>query len=228
VHPVIALDPGHNPVRTSGFDPVTGAAMIDYPNGAEGPDVFAVAVRVRDSLVRNGYRVILLKDPVDENITYRGRVDRARRAGAVLALSVHSSPGVNAVFPQRVGLYREGVGADGRTVRVEFTDARTARISQDAAARIARARAGVERHRVMVTDNDFGGRAPLWSGNIPIISLISPEVPWVYNEYSGGTDGGSIALRPSEIAAYAAGLADGVRSAVPVDASGCARPAPVR
>ncbi len=218
--PTIALDPGHNPVRIDSFDPVTGAAQIDYPNGAEDHDVFAVAQQVRNTLVGNGYRVVLLKQSVDQSVTYRERVGRAERAGAVLALSIHTSPGVNAVFPQRVGLYREGVGPNGTVTRITFTTESTARASERASQRVAVARTAAEGHPVAVTDNDFGGRAPLWSGNIPIISLISTRVPWVYNEYSAQGRGGSLALTPADISAYAAGLADGVRSAVPLNA-GC-------
>lgn len=214
----VALDPGHNPVVVDGFDPVTGASMRDYPNGAEDGDVFAVAMRVRRELEGSRYRVVLLKTSVGESVTYRERVDRAAAAGARLGISIHTSPGVNAVFEQRVDLYRAGPDATGATQRVTFTNAATAAASHRYATAIASSRSVSQRVPVVVTDNDFGGRAPLWSGNIPVIALISDAVPWVYNEAGTATAGGSTALPPAFLTAYA----DGVRSALPVDAHGCA------
>ncbi|MET9202201.1 N-acetylmuramoyl-L-alanine amidase [Gordonia sp. NPDC003585] len=213
---VVALDPGHNPVTVDGFDPVTGVRQVDYPNGAEDRDVFLVAQRVRAALSGVGYRVVLLKRSVRENVTYRQRVERARAAGADIAVSIHTSPGVNAVFPQRVGLYREGTGADGEHLRVVFTNRATAVRSQRYARLIAARRTAIEGHPVAVTDNDFGGRAPLWSGNIPVIALIADDTPWVYNEFGTAGAGGSIAVPRSRLEDYARGLTAGVRAAVPV------------
>lgn len=210
----VAIDPGHNPVPIDDFDPVTGVAEIDYPNGAEDRDVFAVAEQVRDMLVGFGYRVILLKRAVGESVTYRQRVQRA--AGATIAVSIHTSPGVNAVFAQRVGLYREGIGADGRQLRVTFTNRATAARSERYAHAVAEQRTRIEGRPVAVRDNDFGRRAPLWSGNIPVIALIADTVPWVYNEFGTPDAGGSTGLPRARLDAYARGLVAGVRSAVPV------------
>ncbi|MFW0791188.1 N-acetylmuramoyl-L-alanine amidase [Gordonia sp. CPCC 205333] len=211
----MALDPGHNPVRIESFDPKTGAAQIDYPNGAEDGDAFSVASQVAEILRARGYRVVLLKRSPNENVSYRQRVDRAEAVGAQIGISIHTSPGVNAVFAQRVGLFREGSGVDGATVRVTFRAERTAAASQRYATKVAAARSRSEWHPVTVQDNDFSGRAPLWSGNIPIISLIAQSTPWVYNEFSSGTTGGSIAVEPTALRAYAKGIAAGVQQALP-------------
>ena len=221
-HVVVALDPGHNPVRVDGFDPVTGASQIDYPNGAEGANVFEVATEVRELLQHNGYDVALLKHAVTEHVTYRQRVDRAVAAHARVAISIHTSPGANEVFVQRVGLYREGVGADGATLRITYRNEATAAASQRFGEAIARARTRTEGMPVMVTDNDFGSRAPLWTGNIPMIALMSDRVPWVYNEFGLDGAGGSTPLPSTWLSTYARGIADGVRTAIPVDGHGCA------
>ncbi|MFT3899339.1 MAG: N-acetylmuramoyl-L-alanine amidase [Gordonia sp. (in: high G+C Gram-positive bacteria)] len=214
--PVVALDPGHNPVKIDSFDPVTGAAQIDYPNGAEDGNVFAVAQRVAATLRGRGYRVVLLKTSVRESVSYRGRVTRAERAGAALGVSIHTSPGVNAVFPQRVGLYRSGAGPDGKPRRIVFTNAATAAASERYAQAMAAARSRAEGHRVAVRKNNFGGRAPLWAGNIPIISLLATNTPWAYNEFGpAGGAGGSIPVGPAALAAYARGISDGVVAALP-------------
>ncbi|MGV9714191.1 N-acetylmuramoyl-L-alanine amidase [Gordonia sp. NPDC003424] len=214
---VIALDPGHSPAPIARFDPVTGAKMVDYPNGAEAADDMYVARSVQRMLETNsGYRAILVKTSLSDDADYRVRVHRAEQAGAALGVSIHTSPGDNAVFAQRVGLYREGPGPSGDPVRVTFTDAAVAGRSQRAAVRIAASRSSTEDHQVRVTDNDFGGRYPLWAGNIPIISLISTHVPWVYNEFgpaSGG--GGADPVAHADLDRYARGISDGITASTP-------------
>ncbi|GAB20413.1 hypothetical protein GOEFS_115_00530 [Gordonia effusa NBRC 100432] len=213
--PVVALDPGHNPVRIESFDPKTGVAQIDYPNGAEDADAYSVASQVATILRARGYRVVLLKRSLSESVSYRQRVDRAEKARAAIGISIHTSPGVNAVFPQRIGLYREGTGAGGTTRRVTFRTTGTAASSQRFAVIIAGARSRAEGHRVPVQDNDFGGRSPLWSGNIPIISLLAQNTPWVYNEFSPGEAGGSVAVAATALRTYARGIAEGISAALP-------------
>ena len=220
---IVAIDPGHNPDTVREFDPVTGVAQVDYPNGAEDQDNFIVASIVQASIERRGYRVVLVKRQIDESVTYRERVRRAESAQAVIGVSIHTSPGVNSVFPQRVGLYREGVGADGHRLRVAFSNSIIASRSISYSSAIARARSEVQGVPVIVTDNDFAGRAPLWEGNIPIISLISDKIPWVYSEFSADGGGGSIALSRTALRTYADGLIKGIESAIPVTSGGCIR-----
>lgn len=214
---VIALDPGHNPSAIEEFDQITGAKMVDYPNGAEDGDVFTVANLVSNALKSDGgYEVVLVKKNPQESVTYRERVDRAEKAGAVIGVSIHTSPGDHSVFPQRVGLFREGPGQDGATKRVEFTASDVAARSEMFAGKFARARSASEGVQVQVRDNTFDGRAPLWSGNIPIISLISTKVVWVYNEFgpaSGG--GGANKIADGDLQKYADGIVAGIKASAP-------------
>lgn len=214
---VVALDPGHSPTHVEPYDPATGAKMVDDPNGAEGGDNLYVANAVKSALERSpGYKVVLLKTNIDEQVSYRQRIDRAEQAGAVIGVSIHTSPGDNAIFPQREGLFREGPAADGATKRVTFDNTQLATRSQLYATKFSAARQAAEGHSITIRDNSFNGRAPLWSGNIPIISLISQKIPWVYNEFgpdSGG--GGANAIAHEQLDRYAAGIADGIRAATP-------------
>lgn len=214
---VIALDPGHNGQSVDAFDPVTGAKMVDYPNGAEDADVLSVAQKVKSQLESTGaYKVVLLKTSTGENVSYRDRIKRAEDAGAVVGISIHTAPNDNSIFVQKVGLYREGPGADGSNKRIEFTDAALASKSQTMGGKFAQARSQSEGHKVVVRDNSFDGRAPLWSGNIPIISLISQKVPWIYNEFGGSNgSGGANKIVTSELDQYAAGLVAGVKASAP-------------
>lgn len=213
--PVIALDAGHNPVETAQFDPATGVAMRDYPNGAEDADSMAVSEQVQKALTKDGYTVVMVKKSVDDDVTYRERVTRAEQAGADIGVSIHTYTDDHRVFVQRTGLFREGPGPDGEQKRVEYTNAATAKKSQKYGAAIAKARTAVEGREVTVADNSFDGRAPLWSGNIPMIMLISEKVPWVYNEFGVPGGGGSAPIGDDGVATYADGVADGIKAALP-------------
>ncbi len=213
--PVIAIDPGHNPVETAEFDPETGVAMRDYSNGAEDGDAMAVSQRVESDLADAGYTVVLLKKSADESVTYRERVTRAEKAGADIGVSIHTYTDDHRVFVQRVGLYREGVGADGQPLRVEFTNEKTAAKSQKYGRAIAEARTKVEKVKVAVTDNSFAGRAPLWTGDIPMIALIAEDIPWVYNEFGIPGGGGSAPIGADGVETYANGVTAGIKSALP-------------
>ncbi|MDN6618687.1 MAG: N-acetylmuramoyl-L-alanine amidase, partial [Corynebacterium variabile] len=104
----VALDPGHNGVATNTFDPVTGVLMADYPNGQEDADALEIARAVRDRVEAAGFGAVLLKDAIDDNVSYRDRVDRAAAGDAVMGVSIHTTPGADgsAVYPQRVGGFR--------------------------------------------------------------------------------------------------------------------------
>ncbi|GEE00841.1 hypothetical protein nbrc107696_12870 [Gordonia spumicola] len=214
--PVVALDPGHNGQSISVFDKITGVEMRDYPNGAEDADVFAVATTAKRALERAGYTVVLLKKNTSESVTYRQRVDRAERAEADIGISIHTSPGEHSVFDQRLGGYREGTGADGQTLRVTFKNADLARKSGRLSSKFATARSQVEGRQVNVVQNNFGGRAPLWAGDLPMISLISQKVPWVYSEF-GTVDGGggSNPIGPTGRSLYARSIVAATKAAVP-------------
>lgn len=189
--------------------------MRDYPNGAEDDDVMAVATKTKSALEKQGYTVVLVKKSVSESVTYRTRVDRAEQAGADIGISIHTYTDDHRVFPQRVGLFREGVSSNGETVRVAFTNADTAAKSQSLSKTFAETRTKVESRPVTVSDNSFDGRAPLWSGNIPVISLISEKVPWVYNEFGINGGGGSNPIGADGINLYAKSLTESTIAALP-------------
>lgn len=211
---VVALDPGHNAVDTDEFDPATGVRMIDYPNGVENAEAYEIVRAVESRLSLAGIGTVVLKNSVDEDVTYRERVDRAADAGAFLGVSVHTTPGADqsAVFPQRQGGYRAGTDAAGEPRKVAFDNAATAAESERLSGIVAGARSVVEGGAVPVRDNSFAGRDPLWEGNLPVISLIA-DTPWVYNEFGSATGGGAHGLTGAEKARYINGLSAGLIAA---------------
>lgn len=211
---VVALDPGHNGEDTDEFDPVTGVRMIDYPNGGEDADALEITRAVESRLALAGIGTEVVKTSVDEDVTYRERVDRASGAGAFMGVSVHTTPGADqsAVFPQRQGAYRAGTDADGGQRTVSFDNPGVAAESQRLSGVVAGARSVLEGGEVPVRDNSFAGRDPLWEGNIPVISLIA-DVPWIYNEFGSATGGGAEGLTGAEKARYINGLSAGLVAA---------------
>ena len=207
----VALDPGHNGVATNTFDPVTGVLMADYPNGQEDADALEIARAVRDRVEAAGFGAVLLKDAIDDNLSYRDRVDRAAAGDAVMGVSIHTTPGADgsAVYPQRVGGFRTGEGDDGQRTTVTFGDVATAAESQRFSTMMAGARSVAELRGVPVTDISFDGREGLWGGNLPVISLIA-DTPWVYNEFGSVAGGGAHGISTAEKARYVDGLSAGI------------------
>ena len=207
----VALDPGHNGGATNTFDPVTGVLMADYPNGQEDADALDIARAVKSRVEAAGFRAVLLKNSTDDNVTYRERVDRAAAADAVMGVSIHTTPGADGseVYPQRVGGFRTGDGADGQSHKVTFGDAATAAESQRFSTVMAGARSVAELRGVPVGDLSFDGRPGLWAGNLPVISLIA-DTPWVYNEFGSATGGGAHGISAAEKARYIGGLSAGI------------------
>ena len=211
---VVALDPGHNGEDTGEFDPVTGVRMIDYPNGAEDADALEITRAVESRLALAGIGTEVVKTSVDEDVTYRERVDRASNAGAFMGVSVHTTPGADqsAIFPQRQDAYRAGTDAGGSHRTVTFDNPAVATESQRLSGVVAGARSVLEGGEVPVRDNSFAGRDPLWEGNIPVISLIA-DMPWIYNEFGSATGGGAEGLTGAEKARYIDGLSAGLVAA---------------
>jgi N-acetylmuramoyl-L-alanine amidase len=211
----VAIDPGHNGAVTNTFDPVTGVLMADYPNGAEDADALDVSRTLADRLGAVGIRAVLLKDATTDDVTYRQRVDRARDAGAVVGVSVHTTPGADgsAIFPQRTGGHRTGTGADGTGRTVTFDNPGLAAESQRFSAVVAASRSLAEGRQVPVKDNSFDARPGLWAGNLPVISLIA-DTPWVYSEFGSAAGGGAHGISAAEKARYVDGLAAGVIAGV--------------
>jgi hypothetical protein len=211
----VAIDPGHNGAVTNTFDPVSGVLMADYPNDAEDADALDVAHGLADRLSAVGIRSVLLKGATTDDVTYRQRVDRARDAGAVVGVSVHTTPGSggSAIFPQRQGGHRTGTGEDGTERTVAFDNPGIAAESQRISGMVAASRSVAEAHRVPVKDNSFDARPGLWSGNLPVISLIA-DTPWVYSEFGSADGGGSYGITTAEKARYIDGLAVGLITGV--------------
>ncbi len=207
----VALDPGHNGAVTNTFDPGTGVLMADYPNGREDADALDIARAVQNRIDAAGFRAVLLKESTADNVTYRERVDRAAAEGAVMGVSIHTTPGAGGseVYPQRVGGSRTGEGADGSSRTVTFGDAATAAESQRFSTLMAGARSVAELRAVPVGGLSFDGRPGLWGGDLPVISLIA-DTPWVYNEFGSATGGGAHGVTAAEKSRYINGLSAGI------------------
>ena len=217
---VIGLDPGHNKDDVDEHDPKTGAYMSDYANGQELDDMWKMGEDMKDKLEEEGYEAVLLRGSKDENSTYRDKVDKAESSNVDMGVSLHTTPGANLsmIMTQTVGGFREGKGEDGSHKKVEFTAKETADKSQEYAEKIASVRSDIEPNPVSVKKEwSFDGREPLWAGNIPIISLIAEDTPWVYSEFGSDTGGGANGITDEELAVYTEGMIEGIKEALPAD-----------
>jgi N-acetylmuramoyl-L-alanine amidase len=203
----VLLDPGHS--KTSSvptYDPGTGLQVGDSYNPGETEQMFDVASKVKKQLESKGYKVLMTKSSASDSINLKERADMATKNNVALAVSIHNTPGAFGssatawVTPQEVGKYR--TTKDDK--KITFTDAATAKKSQEYAQKIIEARkkneSGVVNHELDFTGRG-GGIAP---GNISIVQLLT-KVPWVYNE-TGQTG--------FDADKYAAGIASGIESAV--------------
>lgn len=210
---VVAIDPGHNAVEVAEHDEETGIRMVDYPNGVELTDMWEVSRAVSEKLNEAGIVPIVIKTEVDEDVDYRERVERAEKIDADMAISLHSTPGSNysMIIAQNEGGYREGPDASGANKRVTFDDTEVAAESQKLSKIVADGRTEAEPTPVkVVKEHTFDGRAPLWGGNTPVLSLMSDEIPWLYSEYGTDTGGGAKGLTAQEKEAYVEGLTKGI------------------
>jgi hypothetical protein len=96
---------------------------------------------------------------------------------------------------------------------VAFDNPGIAAESQRISGMVAASRSVAEAHRVPVKDNSFDARPGLWSGNLPVISLIA-DTPWVYSEFGSADGGGSYGITTAEKARYIDGLAVGLITGV--------------
>ncbi len=202
----IVIDPGHGPIKTT-VDAQTGLNMIESHNAPEIYDVWDVARQVKSSLETAGYKVILTKNSVEDNVTFRERANVADNNHAALALSIHGDSGLpdpGEIFVQKDGLYR-GTGSN-RTV---FNDGAVAQKSQQYAQIFQQERQKTQGESVVVKDNVFGVRSPGFEpGNIPMVQLFS-HTPWVYNEQK----------MPFDKTSYAQSLVNSVEKAIPLSPS---------
>lgn len=214
---VIAIDPGHNAVDVKAHDEQTGIYMVDYPNGKELADMWDVSLDVAEQLAEAGHTPVVLRESVDENVDYRDRIDRTEEIGADVAISMHSTPGVDysMIIAQAEGGFREGPGPDGAHKKVTFDNGDTAKVSKALSDVVAAERTKVEENPVRVTEqHSFDGRAPLWGGNTPILSLMSQDTPWLYSELGVAAGGGADGITDAQKKAYAEGTAKGLIAAL--------------
>ena len=212
--PTIFIDPGHGGAIAPYIDKESGLKTSESHNMPESADVLDVANRVKTALEGAGYKVILARTTNDQQVKFRDRSNAAAAASASIGVSIHTTPGdVNEVWPQRVGTFRQ-YGSHKET----FTEKDTAAKSEAYANIMAKTRTAEEGHTV---DTDPGNTTQSGSfhrdgidsvGNIPLVELWSPKVPWVYNEI--GQDKGT-AISDGLKQKYADGITKGIEQAVP-------------
>ncbi len=211
---VIVIDPGHGPSRTV-KDPQTGLSMVESPGGTgdEIGHVWNTATILKDSLEKDGYKVLMTKKSENEDLplAFRDRANVADQNHATLALSIHGDttlPDEGQIYVQKDGLYR-GSGSNKTT----FNDSQVAQKSQAYAKIFQEERQKIGGGTVVIKDNSFDGRGGgMEPGNIPMVQLMS-KTPWVYNEKK----------LPFDDKEYAKELEASVKKAVPL--SGAADPA---
>lgn len=215
----IVLDPGHAPGPYSVVtDPNTGIETEETggaPN--EMQTMWDVATQIiQPKLEKDGYKVVLTKNSVNDKADFITKIKRADDANAALVVSLHYTGGVPfgtpndhfGVTPQEVGRFRQNTD-NGK--RYTFTDATLAQKSQAAAQAIAQARiAAGDNVKVSPLDQSFpqSRGLPAW-GDISIVQLLS-KTPWVYNE------DGAVGFDKQK---YGNGIADGIEKAVPANGS---------
>jgi len=217
---IIVIDPGHGPSRTT-VDAKTGLHMVEQPGGAgdEIGHAWNVANIMKDDLEKDGYKVLLTKKDINDDVTFRDRANTADNNNAALALSIHGDSTLandGEIYVQKVGLFR-GAGSN----KVTFDNAQVATKSQNYADIFKEQREKVSGGNVVIKDNEFNSRGiGMEPGNIPMVQLLS-STPWIYNEKH----------MPFNDREYAHELEAGVKKAVPASGanrvnsgSGCAAP----
>lgn len=213
--PVVFIDPGHGGAIAPYIDPKSGLKTSESHNTPETEDVLEVSNRVKTALEGAGYTVVMSRTSNDQQVKFRDRSDAAEAAKAAIGVSIHTTgpDTVNQAWPQRVGTYREYNGH-----KDTFTNQTTAAKSEAFASIFAKTRTASENHQVTTDPGNTQeaasfNRAGIDSkGNIPLIALWAPDVPWVYNEIT--RDNGT-ALSDSLKQKYADGIVKGIEEAVP-------------
>lgn len=212
--PTIFLDPGHGGAIAPYIDQQSGFKTAETHNMPESADALDVANQVKTALEGAGYKVVMARTTNDQQVKFRDRANAAASANASIGVSIHTTPGnVNEAWPQRLGTYREYGGK-----RETFNEKDTSQKSEAFANIFAKTRTASENHEVTtdpgnVTQKGSFNRDGIESkGNIPLISLWSPKVPWVYNEI--GQDKGT-GLSDALKKKYAEGIIKGIEESIP-------------
>lgn len=212
--PTIFLDPGHGGAIAPYIDQQSGFKTSETHNMPETADALDVANQVKTALEGAGYKVVMSRTTNDQQVKFRDRANAAASANASLGVSIHTTPGnVNEAWPQRLGTYREYGGK-----RETFNEKDTSQKSEAFANIFAKTRTASENHDVTTdpgntTQNGSFHRDGIETkGNIPLISLWSPKVPWVYNEI--GQDKGT-GLSDGLKKKYAEGIIKGIEESIP-------------
>ena len=182
--PTIFIDPGHGGAIPDYTDTKTGIVTNETANNPESADVLDVSKRIKSALESTGYTVVLARNTNSDKVKFRERADAAAKAKAIIGISIHTSPGgPNDAWSQHDG-YREHNGK-----RDTFGDTKeeqeTLKNSQKYADTIAKERTKAEGHKVGL-DLDYAHQLASFGrggnikspGNIPLVALWSPTVPW--------------------------------------------------
>lgn len=229
--PLIMLDPGHSgsATKSSGYDSITRLHMVDYPNQPEMTEVFHVSELVRDALLKDGYRVMMTKNSVNDSPNFRQRADMASKNHAALEVSIHDDhgqtpQGFEAVYAQFMGGFRQHVrknGTLGTPVRCENQAAVNA--SLHAAKAVAQARTAATGFKTSLSRLDFNmtgkNRPGLERGNLLMIDLFACQAgtPAITSEMGAETNGNLTTPLPEKLQIkYADGLIKGIEAAVPI------------
>jgi len=224
------LDPGHGanvtpqPAASGGSE---GIVSGESANGIEDVEVFAVAQKVQAALEEAGYVVVLSRqanpDPTGTALWQRGNAAEAANDGqpADIAISIHtdlaSSVGAGQIYYNKLGGYRQN-NAGG--TRQTFTNAATAATAERFALVFQAVRTADQQTTVTITaGHEFPASRNLGShGDIPIVMLSAPSVPWVYNEFGRTNPGG---LTDEQIDLYARSLIRATQQAIgPTEGTG--------
>jgi N-acetylmuramoyl-L-alanine amidase len=215
---IVFLDPGHSGKNINKTDPETMLKDVSAHNVPETEENYTVALMAKKILEEAGYAVVMSKDGVNDVKSSRDRADEAVAAGADIAVSIHDDHTVSpekfeAVYPQKVGQYREQVDDNDETLRTTFRDKATACISQAYATLIQKARTESQGMNTKIAQLNFDNRKGYSKGNLSLVQLFVDQhkIPWVYNEM-GALVGGDQKTKLSEstMQDYATGIAQGV------------------
>lgn len=129
---VICIDPGHQKNPPSGYETVSPwgtATKLKNTSGATGvstrtPEYITnlqIALKVRDTLQKNGYKVVMTRDNNDTHLSNQQRAAIANNAGADLTISIHCDS-VDSSSVKGVDTFSRGSG-DGSAAYKRRSDA---------------------------------------------------------------------------------------------------------